>query len=175
MTQKNDVLVNRVANSGLITIDLEKYYPQVDFVAFDLKDYLFKGLILKEKDFRQALKDYDWNSVNNKVLCVYCSADAIIPQWAYMLVASKADQALDIHFGNSESWIEKKIIQRIESEDYSEMDQKRIVVKGCGEKGIGPAAYLKIAQRLQPLAQSIMYGEPCSTVPIFKRPRVLNK
>ena len=176
MSQNDQVLVNRVANSGLITINLEDYYPQDITVSFDLKDYLFKGLILREKEFRTELKEFNWSELEGKVLCVYCSTDAIIPQWAYMLVAAlAAPHAQDVVFQNPDTWLEEEILRRVDADDFSKYEQKRIVVKGCGEKGIGPGAYLLITKKLQPWAQSIMYGEPCSTVPIFKRPRVLPK
>ena len=169
-----DTLVNRVANSGLITINLEEYFPAQEFVDFDIVDYLFKGLILKEKDFRTALKELDWTSYQDKILLVYCSTDAIIPVWAYMLVTAYAEPHTHRVFQGTKSQYLTNHYQKVVGEmDVSEFDQKRIVIKGCSAKPVPPSAYSDITAKLQPLAQSIMYGEPCSTVPIFKRPRRL--
>ena len=165
-------LVNRVAASGLITINLEEFFPKEEIVVFDLKDYLFMELILKEKDFREALKAHDWAQYEGKRLLVYCSTDAIIPVWAYMLVAAYATpHALDIYQGDSESYLKLHYAETIARVDASAYEGQRIVVKGCSEKPVPPAAYLELTQKLRPFAKSIMYGEPCSTVPIFKRPK----
>ncbi len=167
-------LVNRVASSGLITINLEDYFPKVEVVPFDLKQYLFMELILKEKDFREAVQQHDWLQYQGKVLLVYCSADAIIPMWAYMLVAaSAAPYAADIFQGDTEAYYKMAFAKALDALNPAEFDQKRIVIKGCSDKPVPAAAYIEITRRLQPYAQSIMYGEPCSTVPIFKRPRIV--
>ena len=163
-------LINKVAQSSLITIDLEKYYPQKEWRDFDLKNFLFQGLILKEKDFRQALKQIDWYEYKDKVLLLHCSADAIIPVWAYMLVAQYASGIADwIFFGAKEEYIKFHYYQYLSSQDYSKYRDAKIVIKGCGEKEVPPAAYAYITEKLRPYAQSIMYGEPCSTVPIYKK------
>jgi hypothetical protein len=176
MSQNNDVLVNRVANSGLITINLEEFLPSKEVVPFDLKEYLFQGLILKEKDFRSSMKEVDWASGQGKVLAVYCSTDAIIPRWAYMLVSAYATPYYDeVVAMTPAAWEEASLLQAIATYPGEDMEGKRVVIKGCGEKEIPPSAYMAITNKLQPFAQSIMYGEPCSTVPIFKRPRVLKK
>lgn len=169
-------LVNRVAASGLITLNLEDFFPKAEVVSFDLKDYLFMELILKEKDFRAALKEHNWEQYQGKILLVYCSTDAIIPVWAYMLVSAYATPyAADIFQGEAEDFY-KAIFRKALSEiNPSEYEQKRIVIKGCSDKPVPPAAYVELTRLLQPYAQSIMYGEPCSTVPIFKRPRIVNK
>ncbi|NNE29494.1 MAG: DUF2480 family protein [Saprospiraceae bacterium] len=169
-------LVNRVANSGLINLNLEDHFPTVDIISFDLKDHLFQGLILKEKDFRSSLKELDWTSYDDKVLLVFCSTDAIIPVWAYMLVAAyAAPHAQQVYQGNQESFLRDHYRNVIQTIDASEFEGKRIVIKGCSNKPVPPAAYLELTRKLQPYAQSIMYGEPCSTVPIFKRPRKINR
>ena len=169
-------LVNRVANSGLITIKLEDYFPAVEFDEIDIKDYLFQGLILKEKDFRSAIKEIDWTRYQDKVLLIYCSTDAIIPVWAYMLISAQAaPYAKHIYFGNQQDYLNYHYRALIDQMDTSEYDGQRIVIKGCSEKEVPASAYLYLTQRLQPFAQSIMYGEPCSTVPIFKRPRKIKK
>jgi len=169
-------LVNRVANSGLITLNLEDYFPVGELCEFDLKDYLFMELMLKEKDFRTALKEHNWEQYQGKNLCVYCSADAIIPVWAYMLVATyAAPYASQIVQGDAVVFLTthyKEALSKIEVASY---EGKRVVIKGCSSKPVPPAAYAELARLLQPYAQSIMYGEPCSTVPIFKRPRKLTK
>ncbi len=165
-------LVNRVAASSLITLDLEKYYPQTPIAHFDLKDYLFKELLLKEKDFRAALKEHNWNQYQDKVLLVYCSTDAIIPIWAYMLVASYAAPfAKDIFQGTEDDYLENAYHKIIQDLDPAEFDDQRIVIKGCSEKKVPLSAYLDLTRKLRPIAKSIMFGEPCSTVPIFKKAR----
>ncbi|MBK8702005.1 MAG: DUF2480 family protein [Saprospiraceae bacterium] len=169
---EEQILVNKVDNSGLITIDLEKYYPQQSLFAFDLKDYLFQGLILKEKDFREALKAHDWNIYQGGVLCVFCSSDAIIPVWAYMLVSSHAaGHAAEVFTGNKENYLMTWYEKTIRDLDIATFEGKRIVIKGCSDKPVPASAYAAITSKLIPAAQSIMYGEPCSTVPVYKRPR----
>lgn len=163
-------LVNRVAQSGLVTIDLEELYPEGEIVSFDLKDYLFMGLILKEKDFREALKAHDWSQYEGKNLAVFCSADAIIPMWAYMLVATyAAPYALDIAQTTPEHFVETSFQKKLAVLNISEYEGKRLVIKGCSDKPVPPSAYLEITRRLQPVALSIMFGEPCSTVPVYKK------
>jgi hypothetical protein len=164
------VLVNRVANSRLVTIDLEDFYPEGAVVPFDLKDYLFMGLILKEKDFREALKAHDWTQYAGQNLAVYCSTDAIIPMWAYMLVATYATPfARDIAQVAPEQYAETAFIRKLAALDVSAFEGERIIVKGCSDKPVPPSAYLEITRRLQPVALSIMFGEPCSTVPVYKK------
>lgn len=169
-------LVNRVANSGLINFNLEEHYPEQEFASFDLKDYLFQGLILKEKDFRKSLKEIDWTTYQDKILLVYCSTDAIIPVWAYMLVSAYAEEyAHEIFQGSKEEYLKHHYQNFIATIDAESFSQKRVVIKGCSDKAVPPSAYLAITRKLKPYAQSIMYGEPCSTVPIFKRPRIIKK
>ena len=169
-------LVNRVANSSLITLNLEKFFPEKELVAFDLKEYLFQGLILKEKDFRAILQELDWTQFEEKNVAVFCSADAIVPIWAFMLVASNAaPYANQIIFGNEERFYETHYQQVLEEIDYSQYNDQRIVIKGCSQKPVPTSAYLTLTRLLRPFAKSIMYGEPCSTVPIFKKPREIKK
>lgn len=166
---QEEVFVNKVANSGLLTVDLESFYPKEDFVEFDLKPYLFMELILKEKDFREALKNTDWTIYQNKNVCIVCTADAIIPVWAYMLVAANLQPfAKNIYNTSTENAISQNIIETLHKLDITEYADQRIVIKGCGEKSIGEPVYIAITSLLQPIAKSIMYGEPCSTVPIYK-------
>ena len=165
--------VNKVADSGIISLNLEDFRPQQEVVVFDMKDYLFMGLILKEKDFRESLKALNLEPYTGKLIAITCSADAIIPMWAYMLAASALQPvASDIYFGSKEE-VENKIliknIQQIKASDYSD---KRLVIKGCGELPVSEEAYMEITKKLRPVAKSIMYGEPCSTVPVYKKPAV---
>jgi hypothetical protein len=166
----NDIIVNKVAESGLLEIDLENYYPKGEVAVFDLKEYLFMGLILKEKDFREALKKQDFAMYRDKLVAVTCTVDAIIPVWAYMLVASYLQPLVKELVMGDENFLHKTLFLRnINTINVSEYQDKRIVIKGCGELETGPFAYLEITKLLRPVAKSIMYGEPCSTVPVFKK------
>ncbi|MBE7173732.1 MAG: DUF2480 family protein [Williamsia sp.] len=169
----NEPIINRVAESALAEINLEEYYPKGETVVFDLKDYLFMGLILKEKDFREALKGLDVSKYQDKWVAVTCTADAIIPVWAYMLVAAQLQPyAKDIVFGD-EAFLHKTVfLKNISTIPIENFVDKRVVIKGCGELPVGEFAYLEITKLLRPVVKSIMYGEPCSTVPIFKKPAV---
>ncbi len=172
----NNPLVNRVANSGLTTINLEDYFPKQEIIVLDIKQFLYMEMILKEKDFRSALKQLDWSSYQDKILTIHCSVDAIIPTWAFMLISAYASPYVaELYFGNKEGFIQQyydKVLDQMECEQYKE---QRIVIKGCSDKEVPPSAYMKLTAILRPFAQSIMFGEPCSTVPIFKRPRVIKK
>lgn len=162
--------MNKVAGSGLITLDLEKYLPSGEAASFDLKDHLFMGLILKEKDFREALKTLDWSIYNGKNVAVFCSVDAIIPVWAYMLVSSYLQPvARNIYVGTEAEMQKHLFLRNLEGISPEEFRDGRIVVKGCGEIPIDSYAYAEITRLLAPVAKSVMYGEPCSTVPIFKK------
>lgn len=164
-------MVNRVAASGLITLKLEDYWPEASLADFDLKDYLFRELILKEKDFRQAIKAHDFSRYEGRVLLVYCSADAIIPSWAYMLVAAAAAPfAADVYQGRRKDYLRDHFRAAIKRLDPAEYEGQRIVVKGCGDKEVPASAYLDVTAHLRPVARSIMFGEPCSTVPVYKQP-----
>lgn len=170
----DNVLINRVANSSLKVINLEQYYPNQDIIEFDLKPYLFKELILKEKDFRAALKEVDWSIYNGKTVIIFNSNDAIIPVWAFMLVSSYLkDQSKDALVMNKEEFLIGHYKEQLEIEDWSKYQDQRVVIKGCSNKPVPKMAYALLTSLLKPFAQSIMYGEPCSTVPIFKRPRTL--
>jgi Protein of unknown function (DUF2480) len=163
-------IVNKVALSPLSTLDLETYYPKGEVVLFDLKPHLFMEMIVKEKEFRTTLQDIDWSQYKDKIVAVDCTADAIIPVWAYMLVASYLQPfAKDIILGDESNAIKETLLKRIHAIDINDYLDKRVVVKGCGELPIGEYAYMEITKRLRPVAKSIMYGEPCSTVPIYKK------
>jgi len=166
----SEIIINKVSESLLTTIDLETYFPKDEIAVFDLKPFLFMELILKEKDFREALKNFDWSVYAGKQVAVFCSADAIIPMWAYMLVASYLQPVVTgFIFGTEASLQTQLLIKNISNINISKYEDKRIVIKGCGDLPVGEAAYLEITKLLRPVVKSIMYGEPCSTVPIFKR------
>ena len=163
-------IINRVAASTLEEINLEDYFPKEPITVFDLKPFLFMELILKEKDFREALQKTDWSLYEGKVVAVTCSTDAIIPMWAYMLVASYLQPvAKDVIFGNEEEALKALFLKNISGIDLTPFDDKRIVIKGCGDLPVKEYAYLEITKRLRPVAKSIMFGEACSTVPVFKK------
>ncbi len=165
-----ETIVNKVAESGIITFNPEDYYPKNEIMVFDLKEYLFMGLILKEKDFRTALQNLDWQQYAAKYVAVTCTADAIIPVWAYMLVASYLQPVADeVFFGDEKTLITNILLKNISQINYQIFSDKRVVVKGCGNVQIPEAAYVEITSKLRPHVKSIMYGEPCSTVPIYKK------
>jgi len=166
----SETIVNKVAESGLITINLEDFYPNVETAVFDLTDFLFMGLILKEKDFREALKKEDWEKYRNKYVAVTCTADAIIPIWAYMLVVSYLQPvAKDVISGDEKELHRMIFLKNIAQVNTEEFKDQRIVIKGCGDLPIGEFAYAEITKILRPVAKSIMYGEACSTVPVYKK------
>lgn len=165
-----EIFVNKVAESGIVTLDLEAYYPKDGVVVFDMKDYLFMGLILKEKDFRLALKSLDIAVYQDKIAAITCSTDAVIPMWAYMLAASALQPVVkEIVFGNEETAKKNILLKNIGTINVDEFTDKRVVIKGCGEVPVSEEAYIEITKLLRPVAKSIMYGEPCSTVPVFKK------
>lgn len=165
-----DEIVNRVKESGLISIDLAMFKPSMEIVHIDLADVLWQRLVLKEKDFRQWIKTHDWMIYKNKAVYVYCSEDAIVPTWAYMLIGSQLEEVTPDYIIGSKLDLEKRLIQkRIESEDLSTYKEGRIIIKGCADISSPEFAMSELVRHLQPVAKSIMYGEPCSTVPVFKR------
>lgn len=169
----SEVFVNKVAESGIISFDLEEYYPKGEIKTFDLKEYLFMGLILKEKDFRAALQTTDWTLYKDANVAITCSADAIIPMWAYMLVASYLQPyAKEVVFGDEQKLVSTLLMKNLASVKGEDYTDQRVVVKGCGDVAIPETAYVEITNKLRPFVKSIMYGEPCSTVPIYKKPKV---
>lgn len=165
-----DPIINKVAESGIITLDPEKYYPRQETALFDLKGFLFMEMILKEKDFREKLKAQDWEPYRNKYVGVYCSADAIIPVWAYMLAASYLEPvAKDVIMGDEKELHRQLFLKNLSTINPEEFTDKRVVIKGCGETPIGDFVYMELTKLLRPVAKSIMYGEPCSTVPVYKK------
>lgn len=168
-------IVNRVANSAIISLDLETYYQQGPRKSFDLRPYLFQEMIVREKDFRQMLKETDWEQFRDAFVSVYCSVDAIIPTWAYMLVMTYlegvAKEAIIGGPEDLEKYVMTKSLQQINPKDF---EGRPVVVKGCGKLPVPINAYGEIVRILKGSARSIMYGEPCSTVPVYKAPRVEN-
>ena len=152
----SDALVNRVASSGLITLKPEEWAPTIQPLAFDLKDYLFMSLILKEQDFRDSMKSHDW-----------------IPSWGYMLVATMAaPYAKEVFFGTPDQWVSRQLMQYIDQLDLTPYTDQRVIIKGCSDHvAIGPEIYVALTSRLVPVVKSLMFGEPCSTVPVYKRPK----
>lgn len=165
-------IINRVTKSPILTIDLEQYYDAGDRVEFDLKDYLYQELVLKEKDFREALKDLDWDEYTGKFVAVFCSVDAIVPTWAFMLVMTYLEgKAAEVVAGDLEAleqYLFQKSLSSINPQDYID---RPVVVKGCSKLPVPLFAYGEIIKLLKGHAKSIMYGEPCSTVPLYKKPK----
>lgn len=166
----SETFINKVAESGLISLDLAQYIPSNEIVIFDIKPFLFMELILKEKDFRASLNTIDWSQYQDKIVGIFCSTDAIIPMWANMLIVSNlCPFAKSVYFGNESTIRDLVLLEAIQKIDASVFADQRIVVKGCGDMPIGESAYIAITQKLRPVAKSIMYGEPCSTVPVYKK------
>jgi hypothetical protein len=164
-------IVNKVAQSGILTIDLEAFYDDVARVEFDIKPLLFQELILKEKDFREYIKAHNWSQYQNTYVALTCTADAIVPTWAYMLLTlSLQPFAKKIVYGNLEVLETILFNEKLNALDITLFKDARIVIKGCGEKPVPVAAYVTLTEKLKPVAKSIMYGEPCSTVPLYKKP-----
>lgn len=165
-----DEIVNKVAQSGLITFNLEDLYDTSEVIAFDMKDHLFQGLILREKDFRSFIKECDWEQYQGKNVALFCSADAIVPTWAYMLVANKLSGIANyIHFGDAQQLQQALIKEKIDALNEEDYRDQRIVIKGCSKFEVPVGTYVALTNKLTPVVKSIMYGEPCSTVPIYKK------
>ncbi|MES2454348.1 MAG: DUF2480 family protein [Bacteroidota bacterium] len=162
--------VNKVAASGLITLNLEEYIHQGERIVYDIKENLFHGLMLREKDFREFVKTHDWESYKGKNVAVICSADAIVPTWAYMLLANKLrPYANEVVYGGLETLETILFTKALGKIDVKKFEGERVVVKGCADIDLPVAAYVEITNLLTPVVKSLMYGEPCSTVPIYKR------
>ena len=161
---------NKVEESGLIQLDLAQFKPAIEISEIDIAEQLWQGLILKEKDFRTWIKEHDWYQYNAKGVCVYCSADAIVPTWAYMLVASQLNELATYYLVGNRKDLEKELIKNSIAElDLKEFQDGKVIIKGCSDISSPEFAMSELIKRLQPVTKSIMYGEPCSTVPIYKR------
>lgn len=168
----NDEIINRVANSPIVSIDLEDYYHHGERVVYDIADNLFQRMILKEKDFRQFVKEHDWTQYEEKNVSIICSEDAIVPTWAYMLLMTKLEGVANMVVMGSSETLEYALFQEVLAKiDLSEVQDRPVVIKGCGDLPIPESAYVEITRLLKPHVKSLMYGEPCSTVPLYKKPR----
>jgi len=161
---------NKVEESGLIQLDLAQFKPSLAILEIDIADQLWQGLILKEKDFRSWIKEHNWGQYQGKAVCVYCSADAIVPTWAFMLVASQLNEIAAYYLIGNHQDLEKQLIKNnIEAFDLTEFNDGKVIIKGCSDISSPEFAMSELIKKLQPVVKSIMYGEPCSTVPIYKR------
>jgi len=165
-----DAIQNKVAESGLLTLDLEVFLPATPIQEIDLKQFLFMEMILKEKEFREKLEQHDWTAYTNQDVVVFCSNDAIVPMWAFMLITTKLSGiAKAVFTGSPNEAIKQRVLNNIRSMDIGRYRDKRVVIKGCGEKEVPAYAYAEATVLLSPVVKSLMYGEPCSTVPVYKR------
>lgn len=164
-------IINKVAQRGIITIDLEEHFPTIEDIAvIDLKDFLYKGLLLRESEFREQVKQTDWSAYSGKYVAIYCSVNAIVPMWAYMIISSEvAALAKDVACSPLDHAAEIFLYRNLAALDFKEYENQRVVIKGCGARQIPEAAYVQITASLSKVARSIMYGEPCSSVPVFKK------
>ena len=163
-------IVNRVQKSKTLLLDLEEHYPGGKRMEFDLKTFLHEGLIIKEKEFREALKEHDWEQYSGACVGIHCSSDTIIPGWAYMLPAGYLSEYAEFSGFGTKDEIEPMIFEHfISSLNLEDYENKRVIIKGCSKKKVPQHAYIRLAQLLSNTAKSVMYGEPCSTVPIFKK------
>ena len=162
-------IVNRVAQSELITIDFSDFVPKNEIIEFDLKQFLFRGTILKEKEFRIELKKFDVSKFHNKEVALFCSSDCIIPMWAYMLATSKInDIASEIYSGSKSEFLQKKTLANIQNMDTDKFINKKVIVKGCGQIQFNEELYIAITRKLRNIVSSLMFGEACSAVPVYK-------
>jgi len=165
-------ILNRVAVSGIVSLDLEELYHPGERILYDIKDNLWQGMILREKDFREFLKSHDWTQYQGKNVAIICSEDAIVPTWAYMLIAVQLERyANSVVFGDLDALESKLFADAIHKLNLEEFTGKRVVVKGCSKVSVPISAYVEISRLLKPVVQSLMFGEPCSTVPIYKKPK----
>lgn len=168
----NNEIVNRVANSGIITLNFDEILTEIQTAQFDLEPFLWQGLALKEKDFREAIKNYDWSKFQNQHVAVFCTADAIIQTWAFMLIASKLqEQNATAYFCQPVDLPEFLALNYIQNLNAETFANARVVVKGCGTFNLSPNCYVALTQKLQPIVKTLLFGEPCSTVPVYKQPK----
>ncbi len=161
---------NKIAKSGLIVLEMSRFIAVGEIHSIDIADKLWEGIALKEKDFREFIAATDWEAYRDQYVAVFCSADAIIPNWAYMLIGSSlAPFTQEIYFGTKQEFASALVRERIEFLDLEEFRDQRVMIKGCGDAAIDFSAFGSIAARLTPVVKSLMFGEPCSTVPVYKR------
>lgn len=167
-----ETIVNRVARSGIITLDLDEFYPQGQRSSIDLADQLWQGLALKEQDYRDWISTHDWQQYAGQYVALFCSADAIIPAWAYMLAQTQLTGiAHTTHFGSQSALEEALWFGALAAHDWAQYTDCRVVIKGCADREVPEGVYMDLVARLQPIVKAIMYGEACSTVPVWKRPK----
>ncbi len=165
----SEPIVNRVASSALITLNLEDYYHDGERVVYDIRQNLFQNLILKEKDFRAFVKEHNWQQYEGKNVALTCTTDAVIPTWAYMLLTTVISPYANlVVFGNLEALEQALFQQALAKIDLEQFKDQRVVIKGCSKVDVPTFAYVEIMRLLQPITKSLMYGEACSTVPIYK-------
>ena len=165
-------IINRVAESDIEVYDLSALWDGKEIVELDIEPFLVEGLILREKVFRERVKEHDWSQYDEQHVAVYCSADAIVPTWAYMLIASKlTDIAASVAYGRQEDLLRDHFVRALAAEDWSAYANSIVVVKGCGNRIVPPNAYLLAMQKLQGVARKLMFGEPCSSVPLWRKPK----
>ena len=163
-------IINRVSNSSLITIDLSDYAPKVLIKELDIKNFLFKEIILKEREFRSNIKEFDFSEYKNTIVSLFCSSDAVVPMWAYMLVSSHLNPICShLYFGKKEDVFQKLVLENINSIDAGEFHNKKVIIKGCGNVPLSESLYVAITQKLQNSVSSLMFGEACSAVPVYKK------
>lgn len=168
-------IVNRIAKSNLITIDLEDLHHPAERILLDIKDQLYQGLILREKDFRDFINNTDWSEYTGKNVAIYCSSDAIIPDWAYMLLTNALQPYVNmVVFGDLQTLERRLFNEAINNLDFNSFKDAKVVIKGCSDKEIPTAAYVELTRKLTPIVASLMFGEPCSTVPVYKRRKTSN-
>ncbi len=168
----SDQIINRVANSSIISLDLETFYPTGERVIFDIKHNLYEETILKERDFRAFIKEHNWEDYKEKNVAITCSVDAIVPTWAFMLIASKLTPIANyITFGTLAELEKELFTMALERLNLAQYQDAKVVVKGCSGNAIPTSAYVELVRILQPVVASLMFGEPCSTVPVYKRPK----
>lgn len=167
----SEAIINRVAQSALVTFKLEEFYPQGERVQLDIKDQLFQGLILREKDFRAWIAAHDWSQYTGQYVALHCTADAIIPTWAWMLLAAELQPFAVYYTFGTISDLDRELLSRaLDAVDFAQFAGKAVVVKGCSDVSVPTALYVEAMRRLLPYAKKLSFGEPCSTVPLWKLP-----
>ncbi|MCF6352276.1 MAG: DUF2480 family protein [Cyclobacteriaceae bacterium] len=165
-------IINRVAGSAIISLDLEDFYPKGERVVFDIKGNLYEETILREKEFRLFIKEHNWSNYKNKNIAITCSVDAIVPTWAFMLIASKLSSVANhITFGTLAELEKELFTMALNQLNVADYQEAKVVVKGCSGNAIPTSAYVDLVRILQPVVSSLMFGEPCSTVPVYKKPK----
>ena len=170
--KEEEQILNKVASSALVTFDLESFFEPGERILLDIKDQLYEGLVLREKPFREFIKSHDWSQYENKYVAIACSTEAIVPTWAYMLLAIALKPfAKRVVFGSLVDLEIENYRNALSKIDWSSFRDAKVVVKGCSKVDVPVAIYVDVADRLRPYANSMMFGEPCSTVPLFKKPK----